>query len=130
MTDRVFSERKTSYYQRFGELLDQYDQVLVVGADNVRSTQMHTIRKQLRGKGLLIMGKNVRSACSLLADGVPNAQADCDAQGDSREVQEQPKAGEPLEHREGERWLHLRGGWFVAGGGPLGVPEQQARCAC
>jgi len=58
MTDRVFSERKTSYYQRFGELLDQYDQVLVVGADNVRSTQMHTIRKQLRGKGLLIMGKN------------------------------------------------------------------------
>eukprot|EP01094_Clydonella_sp_ATCC50884_P011607 TRINITY_DN213_c0_g1_i1.p1 TRINITY_DN213_c0_g1~~TRINITY_DN213_c0_g1_i1.p1 ORF type:complete len:321 (-),score=135.05 TRINITY_DN213_c0_g1_i1:201-1163(-) len=58
MADRVYSDRKVSYFERFSKLLDQYSEVLVVGADNVRSTQMHQIRRSLRGKGLLLMGKN------------------------------------------------------------------------
>jgi len=38
--------------------LNEYTKILIVAADNVGSKQMQEIRKALRGKGVLLMGKN------------------------------------------------------------------------
>jgi len=58
MTDRKYSEAKTNFCQKFQELLDQYNRVVIVGADNVGSNHMQKIRIALRGKGVVLMGKN------------------------------------------------------------------------
>mmetsp|Transcript_12688 Transcript_12688/g.29160 ORF Transcript_12688/g.29160 Transcript_12688/m.29160 type:complete len:323 (-) Transcript_12688:89-1057(-) len=55
---RVYSQRKQDFKERLEGLLDEYTKVLVVGADNVGSNQMHQIRRALRGKALVLMGKN------------------------------------------------------------------------
>jgi len=39
-------------------LLDEYQKILIVTADNVGSNQMQQIRRALRGKAVLLMGKN------------------------------------------------------------------------
>jgi len=39
-------------------LLDEYSKILIVTADNVGSNQMQQIRKAMRGKAVLLMGKN------------------------------------------------------------------------
>jgi large subunit ribosomal protein LP0 len=52
-------ERKQQYFVKLVKLLDEYPCVLVVGADNVGSNHMQSIRKALRTKGaVLLMGKN------------------------------------------------------------------------
>jgi len=52
-------ERKQQYFAKLVKLLDEYPCVLVVGADNVGSNHMQSIRKALRAKGaVLLMGKN------------------------------------------------------------------------
>jgi len=50
--------RKEKYKGKFEKLLDQYQNVLVVGVDNVGSLQMQKVRIALRGKAVMIMGKN------------------------------------------------------------------------
>jgi len=50
--------RKEKYKVKFEKLLGEYKNVLVVGVDNVGSLQMQKVRIALRGKALLIMGKN------------------------------------------------------------------------
>jgi large subunit ribosomal protein LP0 len=40
------------------ELFDEYPKCFIVGADNVGSKQMQTIRSSLRGIGIVLMGKN------------------------------------------------------------------------
>jgi len=50
--------RKQSYFGKLIDLLHKYNQILIVGADNVGSTHMQNIRKNLRGKAELLMGKN------------------------------------------------------------------------
>uniref|UniRef100_A0A671L6T8 60S acidic ribosomal protein P0 n=2 Tax=Sinocyclocheilus anshuiensis TaxID=1608454 RepID=A0A671L6T8_9TELE len=40
------------------QLLDDYPKCFIVGADNVGSKQMQTIRLSLRGKAVVLMGKN------------------------------------------------------------------------
>jgi len=50
--------RKEKYKTKFEKLLDEYKNVLVVGVDNVGSLQMQKVRIALRGKAILIMGKN------------------------------------------------------------------------
>jgi len=51
--------KKQAYFARLIKLLDEYPCVLVVGADNVGSNHMQTIRRALRTKGaVLLMGKN------------------------------------------------------------------------
>lgn len=50
--------RKASYFTKLKSLLDEYSKIFVVGADNVGSTHMQQIRLALRGKGVLLMGKN------------------------------------------------------------------------
>jgi len=49
---------KANYFTKFIELLDEYPRCFVVGADNVGSKQMQQIRIALRGKGVVLMGKN------------------------------------------------------------------------
>eukprot|EP01116_Phalansterium_solitarium_P001751 TRINITY_DN11569_c0_g1_i1.p1 TRINITY_DN11569_c0_g1~~TRINITY_DN11569_c0_g1_i1.p1 ORF type:complete len:322 (-),score=102.53 TRINITY_DN11569_c0_g1_i1:177-1142(-) len=51
-------ERKATFFKKINKLLDEYSQILVVGADNVGSNHMQQIRLALRGKGVLLMGKN------------------------------------------------------------------------
>ncbi len=56
--DQEVSERKQAYRAKLERLLDDYRSILIVGADNVGSNQMQQIRISLRGKGVLLMGKN------------------------------------------------------------------------
>jgi len=50
--------RKDRYWKRLVSLLDEYQKILIVTADNVGSNQMQQIRKGMRGKAILLMGKN------------------------------------------------------------------------
>jgi len=50
--------RKQSFFSRLIKLLDEYPQIFIVGADNVGSAQMAKIRHALRGKAVILMGKN------------------------------------------------------------------------
>jgi len=52
------STRKQQYFGRLIKLLDEYPKIFIVGADNVGSNQMSKIRHALRGKAVLLMGKN------------------------------------------------------------------------
>ncbi|KGN65800.1 60S acidic ribosomal protein P0 [Cucumis sativus] len=52
------AQKKTNYDQKLCRLLDEYSQVLIVGADNVGSNQLQSIRKGLRGDSIILMGKN------------------------------------------------------------------------
>lgn len=52
------AEKKIAYNQKLCKLLDEYNQILIVGADNVGSTQMQNIRRGLRGESVILMGKN------------------------------------------------------------------------
>jgi len=50
--------RKQAYFAKLIKLLDEYPKIFIVGADNVGSAQMAKIRHALRGKGVILMGKN------------------------------------------------------------------------
>jgi large subunit ribosomal protein LP0 len=50
--------RKAAYFERLVKLLETYNKILLVGVDNVGSLQMQRIRQGLRGKGIVMMGKN------------------------------------------------------------------------
>jgi len=53
------------------ELLAKYPSIFLVNVDNVGSNQMHQIRVALRGKGVVLMGKNTmvrRALRTILAD--------------------------------------------------------------
>jgi len=50
--------RKQEYFDKLNQYLDKYSKVVVVGADNVGSNQMQKIRRSLRGKAEVLMGKN------------------------------------------------------------------------
>jgi len=50
--------RKQGYFARLVKLLDEYPKIFIVLADNVGSNQMQKIRVALRGKGVVLMGKN------------------------------------------------------------------------
>ncbi|KAJ4970574.1 hypothetical protein NE237_003673 [Protea cynaroides] len=52
------TQKKSAYDQKLCELLDQYNQILVVAADNVGSNQLQNIRRGLRGDSVVLMGKN------------------------------------------------------------------------
>jgi large subunit ribosomal protein LP0 len=56
--DKEISERKQAYRAKLDNLLDTYKSILIVTADNVGSNQMQKIRIAIRGKGVLLMGKN------------------------------------------------------------------------
>jgi len=49
---------KGEYFTKLHALLQQYNAIFLVNVDNVGSNQMHQIRVALRGKGVVLMGKN------------------------------------------------------------------------
>jgi len=49
---------KEIYFVKLKELLNKYPSIFIVNVDNVGSNQMHQIRVALRGKGVVLMGKN------------------------------------------------------------------------
>jgi large subunit ribosomal protein LP0 len=49
---------KEQYFVKLKELLNKYPSIFIVNVDNVGSNQMHQIRVALRGKGVVLMGKN------------------------------------------------------------------------
>lgn len=49
---------KEVYFTKLKELLAKYPSLFLVNVDNVGSNQMHQIRVALRGKGIVLMGKN------------------------------------------------------------------------
>jgi len=50
--------RRQAYFPRLIKLLDEYPNIFIVGVDNVGSSQMAKIRHALRGKAVVLMGKN------------------------------------------------------------------------
>jgi len=50
--------RKQSYFAKLVKLFDEYPKVFIVQADNVGSNHMQKIRQSLRGKAVVLMGKN------------------------------------------------------------------------
>lgn len=53
-------QRKKEYFTKLSNLLVDYKKVLIVAANNVGSNQLQRVRQELRGKAVLLMGKNVR----------------------------------------------------------------------
>merc|ERR1712173_290608 len=49
---------KANYFQKIIQLLDEYPKCFIVEADNVGSKQMQQIRMSLRGRAVVLMGKN------------------------------------------------------------------------
>jgi len=63
--------QKAVYFVKLKELLAKYSSIFIVNVDNVGSNQMHQIRTALRGKGVVLMGKNTmvrRALRSILAE--------------------------------------------------------------
>jgi len=52
------TERKQAYFDKLKSYLDRYNKIVIVGADNVGSSQMQKIRQSLRGNAEILMGKN------------------------------------------------------------------------
>ncbi|XP_059292904.1 large ribosomal subunit protein uL10-like isoform X1 [Lycium ferocissimum] len=52
------TQKKVAYDQKLCKYLDLYNQILIVNADNVGSTQLQNVRKGLRGESVVLMGKN------------------------------------------------------------------------
>lgn len=63
------SANKAGYFDKLKGLLQDYKSIFIVEIDNVSSQQMHEIRHALRGKGVVLMGKNtmVRLSCVLIS---------------------------------------------------------------
>jgi len=64
---------KQAYFEKLKGLLEEYKSIFIVSVDNVSSQQMHEIRKALRGRGVVLMGKNtmVRRAVRILMADFP-----------------------------------------------------------
>ncbi|KAL0222440.1 hypothetical protein RCL1_002294 [Eukaryota sp. TZLM3-RCL] len=54
------AETKDQYLKRFAEHLVTYSKVMIVGLDNVTSHQIQRIRMGLRGKAVMVCGKNTQ----------------------------------------------------------------------
>jgi large subunit ribosomal protein LP0 len=71
-------ERKQAYFDKLIKLLDKYNEILIVEADNVGSSHMQTIRKALRPlDSVVLMGKNtlIRKAIKGHLQKIPNLEA-------------------------------------------------------
>jgi large subunit ribosomal protein LP0 len=71
------AEKKQEYFTKLQGLLDEYKQILICGADNVGSAHMQSIRKSLRAKAVLLMGKNtmIRKAIRMHLENNPHLEA-------------------------------------------------------
>jgi len=64
---------KQEYFEKLRTLLEDHKSIFIVSVDNVSSQQMHEIRRALRGRGVVLMGKNtmVRRAVRILSSEFP-----------------------------------------------------------
>lgn len=71
------NERKTSYFAKVAELVKSHKKIFIVTVDNVSSSQFHQVRHALRGKAVILMGKNtlVRRALREIIEEVPEIDA-------------------------------------------------------
>jgi len=63
--------QKELYFAKLKDLVAKFPSIFIVNVDNVGSNQMHQIRVALRGKGVVVMGKNTmvrRALRSILAE--------------------------------------------------------------
>jgi large subunit ribosomal protein LP0 len=51
-------EKKAEYFEKLHKLLLEYSRILIVLCDNIGSSHMQQIRRELRDKAVLLMGKN------------------------------------------------------------------------
>jgi len=67
---------KATYFTKVTKNFDNYSKCFIVGADNVGSQQMHEIRAALRGRAVLLMGKNtmMRKAMKGHLDNIPGLE--------------------------------------------------------
>jgi large subunit ribosomal protein LP0 len=67
---------KANYFTKLTKFVKEYPRVMVVGIQNVRSSQLQQIRIALRGKAELLMGKNtmMRKAIRVMEDEHPDLQ--------------------------------------------------------
>lgn len=63
--------RKEKFVVKLKDAIKEYKNVLIVGVDNVGSNQMQKVRIALRGKGIVVMGKNtlIRKVMRDMIDG-------------------------------------------------------------
>jgi large subunit ribosomal protein LP0 len=68
--------RKKAFFERLQQYLEQYPKAFIVLADNVGSAQMQRIRKALRGKAAVLMGKNtmMRKAIRMILEANPKLE--------------------------------------------------------
>jgi large subunit ribosomal protein LP0 len=57
--EKDVDEKKINYVKKLHQLLTTYTKVITVHVDMVTSNQIQKVRKALRGKAELLMGKNV-----------------------------------------------------------------------
>jgi large subunit ribosomal protein LP0 len=64
-------QRKEKFVAKLQDAIREYKNVLIVGVDNVGSNQMQKVRVALRGKAIVVMGKNtlIRKVLRDLIDG-------------------------------------------------------------
>lgn len=53
-------DQKNAYFQKLLGLMEEYPTIFIVEVTNVASQQMHQIRLALRGKAIVLMGKNTQ----------------------------------------------------------------------
>jgi large subunit ribosomal protein LP0 len=58
MVVEVIPQRKLDYRAKLESLIDEYKNILVVSVDNVGSNQLQRVRMSLRGKAVILLGKN------------------------------------------------------------------------
>jgi len=58
MSGAESASKKQEYFTKLIKLLDDYPKIFIVGVDNVGSNQLHKTRIALRGKAVVLMGKN------------------------------------------------------------------------
>jgi len=64
---KTTKQKKAEYFERLIGLLTEYPKILIVSCDNIGSAHMQKIRRTLRGKAVILMGKNtmIRRAISI-----------------------------------------------------------------
>jgi large subunit ribosomal protein LP0 len=63
-------EKKKNYINQLQNLCEEYKKIIVVNADNVGSSQFAEVRKALRGRAIILMGKKtlMRKAINMYSD--------------------------------------------------------------
>lgn len=72
-------QRKEKFVAKLQDAIREYKNVLIVGVDNVGSNQMQKVRVALRGKAIVVMGKNtlIRKVIRDLIDGEKMTKLEC-----------------------------------------------------